>query len=196
MPKEASHLIVFLIVNGNQENTNIKYRAFGTSEGAPFRRDELRRLWLAQGRWNEGAGEGAGGSSEIVGGDGRMLLFHENQGAEIEALDFGARLHMGVQDSAAERVDEGLRWGGVVGHRLGWIGLSSGRGHGRQNLRFQVEASFYSIGRAGGCVRMGLTRAGAVVVRVKISKAEKLLRVGGDVGADESLFFGECDCDG
>jgi len=43
------------------------------------------------------------------------LLLDQDEGAEVEALDFGAGFHVVAYDGSAEGGDEGLRVYGVVG---------------------------------------------------------------------------------
>ena len=79
-----------------------------------------------------------GCSGEVVGGDFGELLFDEDEGAEVEALNLGAGLHVVAGDGSAESGDEGLRVDGVVGDGLGvgvghgWLGGPAGSlGRGR-----------------------------------------------------------------
>ena len=127
-----------------------------------------------------------------------MLLFDQDQGAEVEALDLGAGLHVIALDGSAEGIDEDLRRDGVIDEgveRVGGVGGGLGWEQG-QDLGFDIEADFGCVGGAGGCVGVGFAGAGAVVVRVESGEAEELFDVGGDVGADELLVLSEGDGDG
>ncbi len=149
---------------------------------------------------DEVEGEGLGVVGEVVGGDAGELLLGESQGAEVEALDLGAVLHVVAGDDAAEGGDEGLGIDGVVlqqgGGQVG-VGGAGGRLHGRgHDLGFEVEADGAGVGGALGGVGGFLAGAGGVVIGVEGDEAEELLDVGGGVGAAEVLLLGEGDGDG
>ena len=74
---------------------------------------------------------GGGCAGEVVGGDFGELLFDEEEGAEVEALDFGAGLHVVAGDGSAEGGDEGLRVDGVVGGGLVGSVIGGGGPRGR-----------------------------------------------------------------
>src|SRR5277367_612130 len=63
---------------------------------------------LAEGGGDEGRAQHLGVAGEVVGGDVGELLFDEDEGAEVEALDLRLRLHMVANDCAAEGGHEGL----------------------------------------------------------------------------------------
>ena len=121
------------------------------------------------------------------------------EGAEVEALDFGAVVHAVALDGAAEGGDEGLGVDGVVGGGLGfgvWEGESCcGSAFGvvgeREDFGFDVEADAGGVGCAGSGFGKGAARAGAVEVGVEVGEVEELLDVRGDVGAGECLVRGE-----
>ena len=54
------------------------------------------------------------------------MLFDEDEGAEVEALDFGAGFHVVAGDGSAKSGDEGLRVYGVVGSGFGVLGERRG----------------------------------------------------------------------
>ena len=151
---------------------------------------------LAEGGGDKRAAEEFRVGGEVEGGDFGELLFDEDEGAEVEALDLGAGFHVVAGDGSAEGGDEGLRVVGVVGGGLGvgvrhgWIGADWIVGEG-EDFGFEVEADFLGVGCAFGGVGVGAAGAGAVIVGVEAGEAEELFGVGGDVGADEVLLFGE-----
>jgi len=141
---------------------------------------------------DEVAGEDVGVLDEVEGGDIGVLLFDEDEGAEVEALDVGAGLHAGAGDGAAEGIDEDLRGDGVIFEHFGREGgvLSPGAGW-RQDFGFEIEAD--AVGGEGslGGVRVRFAGAGAVVVRVETGEVEELLDVSRDPGADEIFMLCE-----
>ena len=150
---------------------------------------------MAERGGDEVAAEAGGGSGEVVGGDFGELLFDEDEGAEVEALDFGAGFHVVAGDGSAEGGDEGLRVEGVVGGGFAVLGEGGWRaggvvGEGR-DFGFEVEADGAGVGGAGGGFGVGFAGAVGVVVGVEGDEVEELLGVGGDVGADEVFVFGE-----
>ena len=110
---------------------------------------------MAQGGGDEGAAEEFRVSGEVVGGDFGELLFDEDEGAEVEALDFGAGFHVIAGDGSAESGDEGLRVDGVVGGGLGvavgegWVGCADGVVGEGEDFGFEVEAYGAGVGGAG-----------------------------------------------
>jgi hypothetical protein len=58
-------------------------------------------LGLAEGGGEERAAEEFRVAGEVEGGDFGELLFDEDEGAEVEALDFGAGLHVIAGDGSA-----------------------------------------------------------------------------------------------
>src|SRR5260370_40341446 len=80
---------------------------------------------LAEGGGDQGAAEEFWVAGQVVGGDFGELLFDEDEGGEVEALDFGAGLHVVASDGSAESGDEGLRVDGVVGGGFG-VGVGYG----------------------------------------------------------------------
>ena len=114
-------------------------------------------------------------------------------------MDLGAGFQVIAGDGSAEGGDEGLRVDGVVG---GGFGVSGGNGQvgdgfywgvvgEGKDFGFEVEADFLGVGGAGCGVGMGAAGAFAVIVGVEGGEVEELLGVGGDVGTDEVLLFGE-----
>ena len=102
---------------------------------------------------------------------------------------------MVASDGSAESGDEDLRLEGVVGGGfvvLGECGWRAGGivGEGR-DFGFEVEADGAGVGGAGSGVRVGFAWSAGVVVGVEGDEVEELLGVGGNVGADEVLVFGE-----
>ena len=97
---------------------------------------------MAENGGNEGTAEAGWGAGEVVGGDFGELLFDEDEGAEVEALDLGAGLHVVAGDGSAEGGDEGLRVEGVVGGGFvvarGFGGAAVGEG---QDFCFQITIS-------------------------------------------------------
>jgi hypothetical protein len=81
---------------------------------------------------DEVAAEAGGGSGEVVGGDFGELLLDKDEGAEVEALNFGAGFHVVAGDGSTEGGDEGLGIVGVVGGGFGaavgdgWVGSADG----------------------------------------------------------------------
>ena len=102
---------------------------------------------------------------------------------------------MVASDGSAESGDEDLRLEGVVGGGLVVLGECGWRAGGivgeGGNLGFEVEADGAGVGGAGGGVGVGLAGAVGVVVGVEGDEVEELLRMSGDVGADEAFVFGE-----
>lgn len=147
---------------------------------------------MAERRGDEGAAEGVGGAGEVVGGDFGELLFDENEGAEVEALDFGAGFHLVAGDGSAEDGDEGLWVHGVVGARFD---VFAGDGEARDGFAwgivgegcdfgFEVEADACGVGGAGSGVGVSAAGSGAVIVGVEGGELEELFGMGGDVGTD------------
>jgi hypothetical protein len=154
----------------------------------------IRWSWLAEGGGDKLRAQHLGAGGEVIGRDFGELLFGQDEGAEVEALDFGAVFHVVAGDGSGERGDEGLRVDGVVGGGLAGCGGQELAGFvvgEREDFGFDVEADFGGVG--GALLGMGLRFAGAfaVVVHVEGGEAEELLDVGGDVGADEVLVLGE-----
>ena len=154
---------------------------------------------LAESGGDERAAEGLGVAGEVEGGDLGELLFDEDQGAEVEALDFGAGLHLVAGDGSAEGRDEDLRVYGVVGHRFdafAWGGQVRDGFAWRvvgewENFGLEVEPDLRCVGGPGFGAGMGFAWTLTVVIGVEAREAEELLGIGGDIGTDEVLLFGE-----
>ena len=108
-----------------------------------------------------------GVAGEVVGGDFGELFFDEDEGAEVEALDFGAGFHVVAGDGSAESGDEGLRVDGVVGGgfgvpagmgRLARPGGSLGRGRILVSRLKRTVAALAARVAASGWVRPGPLR--------------------------------------
>ena len=121
------------------------------------------------------------------------MFFDQLEGAEVEALNFGAGLHVIAGDGSAEGGDEGLRVEGVVGGGFVVFGERGWRAGGIVgewgDFRFEVEANGVGVGSAGCGVGVGFAGAVGVIVGVEGYEVEELLGVCGDVGADEVLFL-------
>jgi len=124
-----------------------------------------------------------------------VLFFDEDEGAEIEALDLGAGLHVLAEDGVGEGVDEGLGIDGVIFEEVGWGSWGEALGHfgGEvigEDLGFEVEADLFGGEGALGGVGVGAAAAGAVVLGVEADEVEELGGVGGDEGAAEAFLAG------
>lgn len=100
---------------------------------------------LAEELGGESGGEKPGILDEVEGGDEGMLLLDEAEGAEVEALDLAATLHVLAPYGAGEGVDEGLGVDGVVLPGVtGEVGVPVGEELGGEgigeDLGFEVEA--------------------------------------------------------
>ncbi len=125
----------------------------------------------------------------------RVLFFYENEGAEVEALDLRAGLHVLREDGAGEGVDEGLRTDGVVLVKVGgsswWELFRDGGGEVfGKDLGLEIKADLFGGERALDGVGVSASGTGAVVIGVEADEVEELGGVGRDVGVTQAFLTG------